>query len=72
MYVYVLDVKWLLFELFAQIHGTQWCQKLIRLNIQVIKFITVQCDRVITADYLGSKGSNIIEEDITPQWDMNI
>lgn len=31
-----------------------------------------RCDRVITADYLGSKGSNIIEEDITLRWGMNI
>lgn len=53
-------------------HGAQQCQKLIRLNHLVIKFITVRRDRVITADYLGSKGSNIIEEDITPQWNMNI
>jgi len=52
--------------------GAQQCQKLIRLNYLQIKSITVPWDCVITADYLRSKGSNIIEEDITPQWDMNI
>lgn len=52
--------------------GTQQCQKLIRLNHLHIKSLAVRCDRVITADYLGSKGSNIIEEDITLRWGMNI
>lgn len=54
------------------IPGVQWCQKLIRLDHLLFKFITVLRDRVIAADYLGSEGSNIIGEDITPQWDMNI
>lgn len=57
---------------FCLIHGAQRCQKLIRLNHLLFKSITVLRDRVITADYLGSKGSNIIGEDITPRWDMNI
>lgn len=52
--------------------GARLCQKLIRLNRSQIKSISDRCECVITADYLRSKGSNIIEEDIKPQWDMNI
>lgn len=55
-----------------QIPGVQRCQKLIRVNHLLFKFITAPRDRVIAADYLGSEGSNIIGKDITPQWDMNI
>lgn len=66
------DLSRSFFFFLRPIPGVPRCQKLIRLDHLLFKFITAPRDRVIAADYLGSEGSNIIGEDITPQWDMNI